>query len=436
MKLKILLTLSFFILFFLGEIAISFSFNHENDRSRTVPENIPLSHKISNASSTDSNLFVIDSTIVAFIEQFKIVGASVAIAKDGRLVYSKGFGLSDKDMADPVIPKNLFRIASVSKLITAIAIMKLVENEKLSVDQKIFGPDGILNDSVYRNYQDPRYEEITIKQLLDHTGGWNGRKEDPVFNPLYVAHVMDIEPPAEIATIIEYALNKPLDFYPGSKYCYSNLGYCVLGEVIEKVTGSDYEDYVQFAILHPLGIYDMHIGKSFYDERYPNEVRYYDQDEEAYVRSYDGSGDLVPVEYGGNDIELLAAAGGWIASAPELAKLMIAVDDFESRPDILSKNTIDFMTQTSKDTKKLIGWRGSDGYGTWWRTGTFTGTTALIMRHKNEVNWVVLLNTTTDKRKRIHNELSRVMFKSLHKVKKWPEYDLFNIQDETYAANN
>jgi CubicO group peptidase (beta-lactamase class C family) len=245
---------------------------------------------------------------------------------------------------------------------------------------------------------------------------------------------MDVEPPATIQTVIEYALNKPLAFDPGSKYCYSNLGYCILGEVIEKVTGTDYEDYVQFAILHPLGIYDMHIGKSFYDERFPSEVRYYDQDETTLVWSYNGSRDLVPIEYGGNDIELLGAAGGWLASAPELAKLMVAIDDFESRPDILSENSIDYMTQAKDDTRKLVGWRGTDGYGTWWRTGTLTGTTALIMRHKNEVYWVVLLNTTTEKRKKIHNELSRSMFKALRKVKKWPEYDLFNIESEITAS--
>jgi CubicO group peptidase (beta-lactamase class C family) len=436
MKIKILLTLSLFILFFLGEIAISFSFEQESDRNNVKPGIIPLSYRLTNSNTTDSNLLVIDSAILGFLQQYEIVGASVAVAKDGRLVYSKGFGLSDKDLADPVTPKNLFRIASVSKLITAVAIMKLVEDEKLRVDQKVFGPNGILNDSIYLNYQDTQYEEITVQQLLDHTSGWNGKKEDPVFNSLYVSRVMDTKPPASIQTIIEYALNKPLDFKPGTKYCYSNLGYCVLGEIIKKITGSEYEDYVQFAILHPLGIYDMHIGRSFYDERLPYEVRYYDQDNDSYVRSYDGSGDLVPVEYGGNDIELLGAAGGWVASAPELAKLMVAVDEFDSRPDILSRQTIDFMTQTQVDTRKLIGWRGSDGYGTWWRTGTLTGTTALIMRHKNEVNWVVLLNTTTDKRKRIHNELSRAMFRSLHQIKKWPEYDLFNLQPEATASIN
>jgi CubicO group peptidase (beta-lactamase class C family) len=434
MKFKSSITAAFFILFFLGEIAITFSFKNNDGNDRTDQGVVPLSYRISNSNSSDSGLMVLDTSIVEFMKQHDIIGASVAISKKGHLVYSKGFGLADIDMNEPVVPHDLFRIASVSKLITAVAIMKLVEDEKLNIDQKVFGPQGILNDSIYLHYQDKRYEEITVRQLLEHTAGWNARKEDPVLNTLYVARVMDVEPPVTIQTVIEYALNKPLAFDPGTKYCYSNLGYCVLGQIIEKVTGTKYEDYVQFAILHPLGIYDMHIGKSFYDERYTSEVRYYDKDENTLVWSYNGSGDLVPVEYGGNDIELLGAAGGWIASAPELAKLMVAIDEFDSRPDILSKNTIDFMTSAQISTHRFIGWRGSDGYGTWWRTGTLTGTLALIMRQKNEINWVVLLNTTTEKRKRIHNELSRSMFAALRKVKKWPEYDLFNLPAENNTA--
>ena len=239
---------------------------------------------------------------------------------------------------------------------------------------------------------------------------------------------MNVTPPAKMPVIIEFALSKKLDYSPGRTYSYSNLGYCILGEIIKKVTGMEYEDYVQFAILHPLGIYDMHIGKSFIDEKFPNEVHYYDLSDEAKVWAYNGSNELVPFEYGGNDMELLGAAGGWVASSTELAKLMIAIDGFDSRPDILSKKTIRYMTETTDITKKLIGWRGTDGKGTWWRTGTLAGTTALLMRHNNEINWVVILNTTTKKRSHIHNELSKTMFHALYSVKQWPNMDLFNYE--------
>lgn len=91
------------------------------------------------------------------------------------------------------------------------------------------------------------------------------------------------------------------------------------------------------------------------------------------------------------------------------------------------------MTKARSHTNKLIGWRGADGHGTWWRTGTLAGTTSLIMRHSNETNWVLLLNTTTKKRSRIHNEISRTMFRALRTVDDWPGYDLFNHQIEVSA---
>ncbi len=432
MRPKVFLTIGLFLLFFLGEIAITFSFKMDSDKTYAKPGTIPLSYKISNSYSNLPETHSIDSIFNAFMVKHDIVGASLAITNGGKLVYSKGFGMADKDMADSITPRNLFRIASVSKLITAVAIMKLVDDEKLDVNAKVFGKDGILNDPEYLNYKDKRYEQITVHNLLNHTAGWNGKRADPVFNSLYVAQVMDVEPPAEMPVIIEYALNKDLDYTPGKKYSYSNLGYSILGEIIEKVTGMGYEEYVQFAILHPLGIYDMHIGRSFYDEKFPYEVRYYDFAGSSLIWSYDGSGDLLPIEYGGNNMELLGAAGGWVASAPELAKLIVAIDGFDSRPDILSKKSIEYMTMAKEHTHKLIGWRGSDGYGTWWRTGTLSGTTALVMRHGNGINWVVLMNTTPKKRSRIHNELSQTMFRALRSVDEWADYDLFH--SETFAS--
>jgi CubicO group peptidase (beta-lactamase class C family) len=431
MKPKVFLTGGLILLFFLGEIAVSFSFKKDNDRNLPTSEIIPLSYKIEGHNFSDSSLVVFNEQISSFISQNNIIGASLAIAKEGRLVYSKGYGFSNLEDSIPVSPHHLFRIASVSKLITAITIMKLVEEEMLSVDDKVFGAEGILNDSMYLNYTDQRYEEITVHQLLNHTAGWNERMGDPVFNSLYVARKRKITPPASLSDILQYVLESKLSHKPGKKYKYSNLGYCVLGDIIEKKTGMGYEDYVQFAILHPLGIYDMHIGHSYEEELYINEVRYYDHTRSSKIWAFDGSKKLVPIVYGGNNIELLGAAGGWVASAPELAKLMVAIDGFESRTDILNEETIQYMTQSKGLSRKLIGWRGTDGYGTWWRTGTMSGTSALIMRHKNEVNWVMLVNTSTPKRSKIHNNISRTMFQALRKVEEWPGTDMFNIEPET-----
>ncbi len=425
-KLKILIFIGLFFVFFLGEIAISFSFKSENDRNIPSSVIIPLSHNLKNDLSTMIETQGVDSIISKFMDKRNIKGASVAITHKGKLVYAKGFGYADMATGELADPSHLFRIASVSKLITAVAVLKLVEEKKMDLNDPVFGDKGILNDSVFLNYKDQRVEKITVEHLLNHTSGWNTRYADPVFRSLSIAREMNVDPPADINTIIQYSLKQRLDHYPGSKYSYSNLGYSILGKVIEKVTDMDYEAYVQFAILHPLGIHDMHIGKNYYIQKYPNEVRYYEPDNAGQCYAYDGSGDLVPMSYGGNNIELLGAAGGWVASPAELMKLILAIDGFDSRPDILRNETIEYMTASGKRSRKLIGWRGTDGYGTWWRTGTLSGSSALVMRHKNEINWVVLFNTSITKQSSIHNELSRTMFTALRTVDEWPDQDLFN----------
>lgn len=426
MRLKALLTIAMVFLFFLGEIAVSFSFKKESDRNTPFSEIVPLSYRIPEVRLNDTNTALIDSCINKFLATNKIAGASVAITKQGRLVYAKGFGWANQEDSIEVNPYHLFRIASVSKLITGVTIMKLVEEGKLKLGDKVFGPSGVLNE--YTGYKDKRVEQITIYQLLKHTAGWNETIGDPVFNSLYVARLNHIDPPAHINNIIDYELSYPLSYKPGKEYKYSNFGYCVLGEVIEKVTGMDYEDYVQFAILHPLGIYDMHLGESYEKDLYINEVRYYEQPDAFKIWAFDGSKKLVPIVYGGNNIHLLGAAGGWVASAPELAKLLVAIDGFESRPDILSTKSIRQMTKSKGRSKMLLGWRGTDGYGTWWRTGTMSGTSALLMRHKNEINWVVLVNQSTKKSSKIHNDISRTMFRALRTVNEWPGGDMFNIE--------
>ena len=410
----------------MGEIAVTFSFKKDNDRNTPNSEIVPLSYKIMEETATDSIMTSIDEIVNDFIVHNDIEGVSLAIAKEGRLVYAKGFGWANREDSISVTPYHLFRIASVSKLITAITIMKLIEEEKLVIDDKVFGPAGILRDKKYNIYKDKRVEDITIHHLLNHTAGWNRSMCDPVFNSLHVVRMMKITPPATVEDIITYALNHRLSSNPGKRYMYSNLGYRILGEVIEEITGMGYEDYVQFAILHPLGIYDMHIGRSFEEDLYINEVKYYDKNKFRKIWAFDGSRKLVPIVYGGNNLDLLGSAGGWVASAPELTKLMVAVDGFESRPDILSDHTIKMMTSKGRE----LGWRGSDGHGTWWRTGTMLGTSALLMRHRNEINWVILLNTSTHKRSKIHNTISHTMYRALRTINQWPNNDMFNIEPE------
>jgi len=250
-----------------------------------------------------------------------------------------------------------------------------------------------------------------------------------LFNPLYIARKMGVPAPAGLEHILQYTLTRNLNFEPGSRYSYSNLGYAILGMVIERESGMPYQDYVVMNLLKPLGIHDMHIGKSYYHEKYPNEVRYHSSAGELTIRAMDGSGEIVPIYYGGNDMELLGPAGGWVASAPELAKFMTAIDGFDEQPDILSPETIASMTDPGFAGKGLFGWRGSDRYGTWWRTGYLSGSSALIVRQNDGINWVIMTNTSTYKQSRIHRYVSGLMFGSVGAVQEWPALDLFTMEE-------
>ncbi len=403
-----------------------------SDRKGSHPVQSNELDKISGSIRNDMSSFQgteqMDKTISDFLERYKIKGASVAVTKDGRLVYAKGFGYANEEEAETVEPNHVFRFASVSKLITAIAVMRLEEEGRLDLDDKVFGPRGILNDSIYLDYKDPRVEDITVRHLLVHKAGWSRYYGDPVFMPHVVARRMDVDLPVQASDVIRYTLTRKLNYRPGTRYSYSNLGYLVLGQIIEKVTGMDYEDYVQISLLQPLGIRGMQIGRGYYEERAPREVRYYEISGNQKVLAFDSRDTYVARVYGGNDIALLGAAGGWIGSPADMLKLAVAIDGFNSSPDILLPETIARMTTSNGSRYDMIGWKGSDGNGTWWRTGTLTGTSALLVRQNNGINWIIVTNTTTWKRSRIHSETSRTMFRAISSVKEWPEYDLFDYQ--------
>jgi len=415
------------VLFFFGEIAISFS-DKSNSNSLINNENLSFALDLENDDTQFEQAVYIDKLFESFIKRYHIKGASVSITKDEKLVYSKGFGMANEETGQYVQPGHLFRLASVSKLVTAVAIMHMVENNALSLEDKVFGPDGILNDDIYLNYKDSRFEEISIQQLLNHTAGWSRSSGDPLFNFDIINRKMKDAPGDDMEKLICYELGRKLSYEPGKVYSYSNFGYAILGKIIEEKSGLPYEDYVVMNVLKPMGINDMHIGNSLYYEKFPNEVRYYEPAGSSQCLAFDGSGKMVPKSYGGNNIPLIGPAGGWIASAPELSKFLCSVDGFSNVADFLDSTSVYTMSNPKLSGKGLFGWRGSDQHGTWWRTGSLSGTTTFVVRMGNGLNWVVLLNTSSYKRTRIHNKLSHTIFAASYRVREWPDYNLFSSQ--------
>lgn len=389
--------------------------------TKLVPENV----RLSNLHSSGEGYAAAEKTISSFMRKWCIAGASVAVSVDGRLVYAKGFGHADTTTAEPVQPYHKFRVASISKLITAVAVMKLAEEGRLSLNDRVFGPGAILNDDFFSNPRDKRALSITVAHLLGHEGGWTTRWGDQMFMPVIVAETMGVKPPADTRTIVRFALDKRLHFTPGTGKAYSNLGYAILGLVIEKASGMPYDEYCRKFVLEPAGIFDMSLAKNLPSMKAPYEVTYYTPGDVPPKPSVYGSGELVPPNYGGNDIEALGGAGAWIATAPDLIRLMLVIDGFDSPADILSKESIRFMTDTGNGYAP-VGWKTTVYNGTWWRTGSFPGTAGVMKRLPDGTCWVVLFNSSAWNGPEIYTSINNMMYRVFAQVKHWPEYDLFD----------
>ncbi len=365
-----------------------------------------------------------------FVKQWKLKGAALALVKDGRLVYVKGFGYADQEKNIRVKPQHLFRIASVSKLFTAVGVMKLVEQDKLRLDDPVFGPEGILSDTIFQEIADPLALKIKVKHLLNHTGGWrNELRTDPMFVPTRVAEKMDVASPPSLETSIRFMLSQKGYFEPGTFYDYSNFGYALLGKVIEKVTGKSYVGYMQEEILAPLGIHHMQMTADQYEKKHPLEVRYYTAENAELNLSFLGTGDSASRAYKGTYTSGLGGAGGWIASPIDLMRFLVAIDGLDTKPDLLRKESIQTMTsppEVDSLGKLVLGWKKVD-QEKWWRTGSLACTGISLVRREDGLSWVFVTNTGTWRGPFFSYEIESLMRRVLAQIKTWPEIDLFEL---------
>jgi len=384
-----------------------------------------INDRVSNKISEFPYSAYIEQNVNYFMRKWELKGTSLAIVKDDRLVYAHGFGISNENQ-DPVVPGNIFRVASVSKLITAVGIMTLVDEHKLSLEDKVFGPDGILNDSVFNNVKDKNLYKITVRNILSHTGGWSSRYGDQAFNPLDIAKIAGDKPPATMKSYYKYIASRRLTYPPGTRYSYSNMGYMFLADVVQKITGKNFENYIRRSILIPNGINDMHIGHSYKEEKFDNEVNYFEQSNSMPVLEFNGSGRYVKRSYGGDPVELLGSAGGWVCSAVELARLVCLIDGQDGIEDILSPDAIKEMTNTDKScTMGPLGWKTVFG-NDWYRTGSMAGTFAMIKKQNDGLTWVFLSNTSSWKGSHLSSYVNRLMSRIQYKTKSsWTYKDLF-----------
>ncbi len=270
---------------------------------------------------SDPALAAIDEAMQSFIREHRLPGMSLAITHQGRLVHSRGYGYADVATRQPVEPNHLFRIASISKPITAVAILQLVEQGKLALEDHVLDVLELKPSEGGEEKFDKRQRLITILHLLQHRGGWDRDKSfDAMFRSVRFAQTLGIDPPAKANDVIRAMQSVPLDFEPGERYAYSNYGYCLLGRVIEKLSGQSYEDYVKEHVLAPAGVTAMCVGGTRLDQRHAQEVRYYHPGEGKSVFA-DDLGQSIPSPYGAWYLEAMDSHGGWLASAEDLARL-------------------------------------------------------------------------------------------------------------------
>jgi len=308
-----------------------------------------------------------DAIMTESMAAFDLPGGQCAIAREGRLVFSRGYGLADIEAGEAVQPAALFRIASTSKPITAVAILKLIDDGRLTLDTPAFpllGLEPAANATI-----DPRLETVTIEQLLVHSGGFDSSTGfDPQYLPWsrMASGTLGTPDPPDGEAIIRYMLGIPLAFDPGTRSVYSNFGFNVLGRVIERASGQRYAEYCNARVLQPAGITDMRIGGTRLSERFPGEVRYYGPPDQPLRESvFPGEG-YVPVGYGSYYMEAMDAHGGWIASAEDLVRFALAVDGARGEP-ILSPDAIQVMERTPRPATDEAGaGNESGGHGLGW----------------------------------------------------------------------
>ncbi len=357
----------------------------------------------------DAALEPFDKLMTTFIEENKIPGASLAVSRQGKLVYARGFGFADVEKHEAVQPASLFRIASVSKPITAVAILRLVEKGKFKLDDKV---TDLMKLKPFDDggKPDERWAKITVRQCLQHTGGWDRAKSyDPIGRAWIIAKALKIKPPVTPAHIVRYMMTQPLDFDPGERHAYSNVGYLVLGRIIEAVTGQTYEAHVKKEILAPLGIKTAQLGRATAKNRAKGEVAYYDAKKRTGPSLYPPKLEAqVPLVYGAMNLESFEAHGGWIASAIDIVEFASAFDDPKKAP-LLSAASIaamrarpDGLAGHDKDGKPTdafygCGWMvrpvGKTGKSNDWHSGYIPGSEALLVRRWDGLNWAVLFNT-------------------------------------------
>lgn len=323
-----------------------------------------------------------------FMADHEVPGLSVAFSRLGKPVFEAAFGLADESSGEALTTRHTFRIASISKPLTAVGIFRLIEQGKLKLDDKVFGPAGLASAAT-----DRRISDITVHHLLTHTAGaWQNDGDDPMFR----------HPEMDHAELIARTLrDQPLKHVPGEHYAYSNFGYCLLGRLMEKISGKSYVGFMQESVLAPCGIERMKIAGNTLADRIAGEVAYHGRNGEDPYRM---------------NVRRMDAHGGWLASPADLVKFLVRCDGSGQPTDLLKKASINaMMTPAKVNPGYASGWAVNAAPNRW-HSGSLPGTSTIAVQTASGLCWAGFTNSRS---KDLATALDRLMWDLAKSVPAW-----------------
>lgn len=390
-----------------------------------------------------------DQHVLATVQKDHIPGLAIAFVKDGRLVYARGFGWADEQTRRRIEPTSVFRLASISKSLTAIGILKLVQDKKLCMDQKVFAKDGSRR---YRPCSGPvlaeikpypwcvgcsidtRIYDMTVQDLMQMSGGWITKdSRDWGFQIQEAAEALGIRGAPTRADVIRYGISHQLNYMPGHDFSYANFNFMILGQIIAKVTGQPYETWMKAHILRPMGA--RHTSVGLLGKLLPDEVHYYQ------VQPKTGNNTVCCMDM---PLPIIDSFGGWTSSIIDLAHVQASLRNGVPRPNVLNDRTMELMVSrptnphfAGKFSYWTDGWDlvqcpdadgGQNGCrvkdAAWQKGGDFgIGTITGYGSKPNGAGFVVLFNAHTETNMPDINK--RLIQPLLESKTDWPSWDLF-----------
>ncbi len=354
-------------------------------------------------------LAALDTNLKTIMKRYNLPGVALAITKDGRLIVARAYGYQDFEARQLMKPDTMVRVASISKSSSrrsrSCACAIRAARSRPAVPQHSHQlPGG--GAAATRACETSRFGCFCCTPEA-------GKQPISQDQPVVVANRLGISAPPTCPDVIRYTMTQPLQFTPGTKIVYNNTGYCILGQVVAKLSGQTYESYVREQILARADVHAMSIAMPRLTQRGPLEAKYYIYNGSALVTSEFGEG-KVPLPYSG-DPGTGEGAFGWLGSAVDLTRLMTAFEGTRVANFISADLKAQMMIDTHIPDAALVGtpryrWRGlglvvGPTTATYAHGGLSTGSQVAFHRTEDGHTFTIVTNMRVEKSDDSYNDL-------------------------------